>query len=140
VVLPDNGLREPPQAGELPDVRWGVDASAEPFRSCFALIFGTGCEVTVAVGLRKRDVMPEIRARGTKTHNRDRIVRVAEWAWPHVNGLLAGKLPEAELLSDNGHQGPSKDVQGPGSVPAGGDASRREAPLGRPGHQGRDTC
>ena len=43
---------------ELPDVRRLVDASAEPFRSFFALVYGTGCEVSVAVSLRKRDVMP----------------------------------------------------------------------------------
>ncbi len=64
-------------------------------------VYGTGIEVSVAVALRRRMVMPdtrEIRAQGTKNHNRDRIVRVAEWAWPYVNGLLAGKLPDAGLF------------------------------------------
>ena len=37
----------------------------------------------------------EVRARGTKAHSRDRVVRVAEWAWPyfeqHVDSLTPGE-------------------------------------------------
>lgn len=93
----------PPQCVflDLPDVKQLVEASTEPYRSLFALIYGTGCDVSVAVNLRTRDVCAdsrEIRARGTKEYNRDRIVRVADWAWPYVRGLLTGKLPAAELF------------------------------------------
>jgi hypothetical protein len=31
----------------------------------------------------------EVRVRGTKAHNRDRIVRVAEWAWPHLEAHVS---------------------------------------------------
>src|SRR5688572_14248909 len=64
-----------------------ADAQDEPYRSFSALLAGTGIEVSVALLLRRRDVdvgHREIRAPGTKTHSRDRTVRVAEWAWPYV--------------------------------------------------------
>ncbi|HEV2083445.1 MAG TPA: hypothetical protein VGR09_00060, partial [Gemmatimonadales bacterium] len=35
---------------------------------------------------------------GTKTYCRERTVRVAEWAWPFVEGALTGKLPDALLF------------------------------------------
>jgi integrase len=63
-------------------------AAPGPYRALFALLAGTGIEVSVGLALRARDIdtpRREIRAAGTKTHARDRIVRVAEWAWPYVD-------------------------------------------------------
>ena len=70
-------------------------------RAFQALLAGTGIEVGVACALRRRDVYigdREIYARGTKTHSRQRIVRVAEWAWPTVEAWLAPLAPEARLF------------------------------------------
>lgn len=78
-----------------------ADAQASPYRELSALLSGTGIDVGVALRLRVKDVdVPhrEIRARGTKTHNRDRVVRVANWAWVYVARLLAGKVPTAKLF------------------------------------------
>jgi integrase len=80
-----------------------ADAQSEPYRSFSALLAGSGIEVSVALTLRRRDVdvaHREIRAPGTKTHSRDRIVRVAEWAWPYVMQRLSGLLPDAKLFAE----------------------------------------
>jgi integrase len=80
-----------------------ADAQREPYRTFSALLAGTGIEVSVALALTRRDVdtaTREIRAAGTKNHNRDRIVRVAEWAWPYVEARCKGLLPSARLFGD----------------------------------------
>ena len=80
-----------------------ANAQPEPYRSFSALLAGTGIEVSVALNLRRRDVdvkHREIRAAGTKTHSRDRVVRVAEWAWLYVMSRVTGKLPDAKLFPD----------------------------------------
>ncbi len=69
-----------------------ADAQAEPYQSLCARIHGTGVEISVALALRAADVdlfRKEVRAQGTKTHARDRIVRVAEWAWPYLIARVA---------------------------------------------------
>lgn len=84
-----------------------ADAQPSPYRELSALLAGTGIEVSVALRLRVRDVDKanrEVRARGTKTHNRDRVCRVAEWAWPSVLRAIAGKMPDALLFSDIPHR------------------------------------
>jgi len=56
-------------------------------RALFALMYGTSIEVTTALQLSRWDIDPvkhEVRAAGTKAHNRDRVCRVADWAWPIV--------------------------------------------------------
>jgi integrase len=78
-----------------------ADAQASPFRELSALLAGTGIEVSVALALRVKDVdvaNQEIRARGTKTHNRDRVAKVASWAWKDVLWAIVGKLPDALLF------------------------------------------
>lgn len=78
-----------------------ADAQPGQYRNLSALLAGSGIDVSVALCLRRRDVnhdKREIRARGTKTYSRDRIVRVADWAWEYVEGLTAGKLPDALLF------------------------------------------
>jgi integrase len=86
---------------ELADVERLLKALPKEYRGFEALLAGSGIEVSVALQLRQRDVdVPNksIRARGTKTHARDRIVRVAEYAWPYVLEQLEGKLPDAKLF------------------------------------------
>jgi len=54
--------------------------------------------------LRRRDIdfeRREIRAAGTKTHARDRIVRVAEWALPYVQDHSRGLRPNDRLFPGN---------------------------------------
>jgi integrase len=83
------------------DMQRVVDAEVAPWRGYFAVLYGTGLEVSVGLGLRRRDVdlgRREIFAAGTKTHCRERTVRVSEWAWPYVQALCTGKLPEAPLF------------------------------------------
>lgn len=78
-----------------------LDAAYQPYRSFFGLLYGTGIEVSVGCHLRVRDVdvkAREIFAPGTKTHCRERTVRIAEWAWPYVEPVLADKLPDALLF------------------------------------------
>jgi integrase len=95
-LLVVNPLREitPPPAGaprlrylDVADMKRLANFQPEPYDALSALLGGSGIEVSVALTLRRRDVdmqRREIRAAGTKTHARDRIVRVAEWAWPYV--------------------------------------------------------
>jgi integrase len=84
---------------ELPDVHRVVEASPEPYRTLFALLYGTGLDLSTALRLTRRDVQGrEIRGRGTKTQARDRMVLVAEWAGPYVEALVADRLPDAPLF------------------------------------------
>jgi integrase len=78
-------------------------AQPAPFNLLSAIMAGTGIEVSVAIALQRRDIdtaCREIRARGTKSHSRDRIVRVSEWAWASVLAACAGLLPNAPLFPD----------------------------------------
>lgn len=105
--LRDNPMRQValPPAGkprtkflETPDAIRLADAQPSPYREYAALLAGSGIEVSVALTLRVRDVDTkhrEIRAAGTKTHTRDRIVRVADWAWPYVRRAIKGKESDA---------------------------------------------
>jgi integrase len=69
-------------------------------RALFALMYGTGIEVSVALALTRADIWEtskEIRAAGTKAHSRDRVCRVADWAWKAVWGHSKAVLPGAPL-------------------------------------------
>ena len=104
-VLPSNvarGVDGPPQnkprAVEIPlaDVRRIVDGADGPYRGLFALLYGTGIEISAALTCIETDVdtqRREVRARGTKAHTRDRVIRVAEWAWPYVEAPLETVMP-----------------------------------------------
>jgi integrase len=70
-------------------------------RAFFALVYGTAADVSPAVAIERADVNPstkEVRIAGTKTFARDRIVRVADWAWPifweHAKTVLHGRIFE----------------------------------------------
>jgi integrase/recombinase XerD len=99
-------LRKVPiQFYELDAVRRIVEAQPDPARrALFALLYGTGAEVSVALELTRADVDPttrEIRAAGTKTHTRDRIARVSEWAWPIFWAYAKDHLPTARLWRES---------------------------------------
>jgi integrase len=84
-----------------------------PYRELSALLAGTGIEVSVALALTRRDVNTDtrmIRAAGTKTHCRDRVVRVADWAWPYVERLCKNKLPGARLFEAVPHRWRAREV------------------------------
>lgn len=86
---------------ETVDAKRLADAQPSPYKEFSALLAGSGIEVSVALKLRRRDVDEEhreIRAAGTKTHARDRIVRVAEWAWDYVAPLLENRHRDALLF------------------------------------------
>ena len=92
---------------ETADVTAFADAMAEPFRTITALMAGTGIELSVALALRVSDVdvaHQEIRARGTKTKAagpwRDRLCKVATWAWPYVAAAFEQKTRAARLFPD----------------------------------------
>jgi integrase len=107
-----------------------AEAQPSPYREFSALLAGSGIEVSVALELRRRDVDKqhrEIRAKGTKTHARDRVVRVAEWAWPYIVPLLKGKhdddylfetIPDRWIAADHHRAAIEKLVNG---APADGD-------------------
>lgn len=78
-----------------------ADAQPNQFAVLSALLAGTGIEVSVALGLRTRQIdvkAKEISAPGTKTYARKRVVRVASWAWPYIAGLAKGKHKDAKLF------------------------------------------
>jgi integrase len=84
-----------------------VQGLPEPFRTITALLAGTGIEVSVALGLRVADFdhrNQEVRARGTKTKHagpwRDRLCKIATWAWPYLEAALQGKPAKALLWPD----------------------------------------
>jgi len=79
-----------------------AEAQPSPYREYSALLAGSGIEVSAALKLRRRDVdmtKKEIHAAGTKAYTRDRIVRVADWAWPYVERIAKGLTPDARLFA-----------------------------------------
>lgn len=106
---------------ELADVRRVVDAAPAADRVLYALCYGAGAELGAALATCRRDVLlasREVHLHGTKGRtqgrgHRDRIVRVADWAWPILEAAAAALLPDAPLFTER-------------SVPQ---ASRRHADL-----------
>jgi integrase len=104
-VLTSNPVRDvsPPPAAdprchflELPDVLRVVEGATQPLRAIYALAYGAGLEVSAILRLVDADVdaaARQVRARGTKAWTRDRLARVADWAWPIVAEHLATVLP-----------------------------------------------
>lgn len=65
-------------------IGWQPDDARRAF---FALVYGTGADVSPALAVEFSDfnaASHEVRIMGTKTAFRDRIVRLADWAWPIV--------------------------------------------------------
>ncbi len=95
-------LQRPPILFYEPDeVKLLIERATDPaMAALWALMYGTGVEVSVALTLVRHDIDEstwELRARGTKTHTRDRIVLVAEWARPYIAAHIIDKLPAAPL-------------------------------------------
>jgi integrase len=90
-----------------------ADAQAGQYRLLGYLLPGSAIEVSVALALRARDVAKdsrEIRAAGTKTYNRDRVVRVADYAWDAVLELLKGRHPDSLLFDRIPHRWAARDA------------------------------
>jgi len=86
---------------EVPDMKRLANYQPEPYCALSALLGGTGIDVSTALVLKKRHVdvaRREIRAAGTKTHSRDRIVRVADWAWEYIKERIADLRPNDLLF------------------------------------------
>lgn len=70
-------------------------------RALMALAYGGAIEVSVTLRLTRADLWPatkECRSAGTKTHTRDRVSRIADWAWPIVWAYAKDFLPTARLF------------------------------------------
>lgn len=92
----------PPRFYELAEVQAIVEKQPDAQRRAFlALIYGTGADVSPALALCRRDLDEagrEVRIAGTKAVGRDRIARVAPWAWPIVMAHAKTCLPAARLF------------------------------------------
>jgi integrase/recombinase XerD len=78
-----------------------IEAHDERYRALSAFLHGTGVEISVALRLKASDfdkVKRTVRARGTKTHTRDRVAFVADWAWKYVEPTLSSLLPSAPVF------------------------------------------
>jgi integrase len=100
ITLPSQG---PPLAHflEVPDVERLADTQDGAYRLLSYVLPATAMEVSTALSVRVRSVSRTDRtmhAPGTKTYNRDRVVRVAEFAWDAVLELLKGKHPDTRLF------------------------------------------
>ncbi len=87
-----------------------VEHARKPYRALFALLYGAGVEISAALRCSDADVdvgRREVRARGTKAHARDRVVRVAEWAWPYLETHVRRLTPGERLFRgiDRWHAG-----------------------------------
>ena len=92
-----------PRVVEIPlaDVLRIVENAPSPYPALFALLYGAGVEISAALACIESAVdidRREVRARGTKAHARDRIVRVAEWAWPFLAKHLETLTPGERLF------------------------------------------
>lgn len=88
---------EPDEVGQI----IAAIASAS-MRALIALMYGTGIEISIAIGFRKRDFQEiehgtqtygEVRAPGTKEHTRDRVCIIAAWAWQIVKAYATDLNP-----------------------------------------------
>lgn len=97
--------KHPPKFYELDDVERIVGwQPTEDRRAMMALLYGTSIDVSTAVGIQRSDFLPhdkEVKAPGTKTLTRNRVVRVADWAWPIVWGYAKSMLPAARLWPES---------------------------------------
>jgi hypothetical protein len=72
------------------------EGATPPYPAIFALAYGAGLEVSAILSVVESDVemsTRQVRARGTKAWTRDRLTRVADWAWPYLEAHLQTVLP-----------------------------------------------
>lgn len=70
-----------------------------PRRAFFALVYGTSADVSPALAVERSDINPatrEVRIAGTKYKTRDRVIRMADWAWEifwnYSRSILHGRI------------------------------------------------
>lgn len=98
---------------EVADVELLADANAGQMRHLELVLPGTAMELSTALSVRARQVSKldkEIHAPGTKTYNRDRVVRVSDFAWPAVLELVKGKHPDSLLFDQIPHRFFARDA------------------------------
>lgn len=98
---------------DTPDAVRLADASPGQMRLLEATLAGSAMELSTALSVRVRAVSTDsrsIHAPGTKTYTRDRIVRVADWAWPAVTELLKGKHRDSLLFDQIPDRWRARDV------------------------------
>lgn len=103
LVKRPKAVKPPPAFYELDEVDRIVGAQPTlQRRAIFALMYGTSIEVSPALELTRSDIAQtrDIRAAGTKAHNRDRVCRVADWAWPIVWEYARTIVPGTRLFPD----------------------------------------
>lgn len=79
-------------------VRWQPTLQRQ---ALMALQYGAAIEISVTLQLERGDFNPaerDVRAAGTKTHTRDRVSLIADWAWPIVWEYIKDMLPGAKLF------------------------------------------
>lgn len=108
-IIQQNPMRDvrSPRAGpprlrylEHDDVLRIVNVLDDPYRTIAAVVHGTGIELSVVLGLKRRHVdieRGEIRAHGTKTKARDRVASIEPWAMDLLRDHERGFLPNAPL-------------------------------------------
>lgn len=92
---------------ETADIELLAGAATGQVRHLELILPGTAMEVSTALAVRVRAVSKldkEIHAPGTKSYNRDRIVRVSDFAWNAVLELLKGKHPDSLLFDRIPHR------------------------------------
>jgi integrase len=95
--------KHPPAFYELDTIERICDWQPTPQRrALFAFLYGTAIEISVALTLTRADVNPatkEVRAPGTKAHQRDRVVRVDDWAWARFWSYVRDLHPAVTLFA-----------------------------------------
>ncbi len=89
---------------ESEDVQRIVQHQPTPERAALmAFCYGSGVEISTALRIRRSDLNPaakEVRAVGTKTSTRDRVVRVDDWAWTYLWAIAQSKIGQALIFPD----------------------------------------
>ena len=89
---------------ELDDVRRIVDHQPTPEHAALmAFCYGTGVEISTALRIRRSDLDPAkktVRAVGTKTTTRDRVVRVDDWAWEYLWRIAQSQIGQASIFPE----------------------------------------
>lgn len=114
-----------------------ADAAPGQYRLFEYALGGTGMEVSTALSVRVRSVSKldrSIHAPGTKTYNRDRIVRVADYAWDAVLEATKRKHADSRLFDEIPDRWWARDahVEARDSLIAKGHRVYAEMPDGRP--------
>lgn len=91
--------RQPVRFYELSDVKRILEKAPTPeMKSLWAFLYGTGADLSAAISTRKGDWdlgSRTVRVAGTKTATRDRVCRVADWAWDIITDVVGASMPPA---------------------------------------------